>query len=128
MLRICSKTLLSMLCVIYEVLAQVHQYKSMFMEGAAEEKVDCCSVMIRGLWHPSCGHYRCLTLAAWRPKSHDGGEPDVLHCLVHSHLLMAPQGDYPLDGCTQRLLAVQVSQQCLQPGKAALPATRAGQL
>ena len=32
-----SKTLLFMLFVIYEVLAQVHHYKSIAVEGAAEE-------------------------------------------------------------------------------------------
>ena len=89
----------------------------------------CCETL-RCL-HPSCGRCRCLTLAAWRPKRHDGGDPDVLHCLMHGQVLMAPQGDHPLNGCTQCMLAVQVSQQCLQPDKAALlarMATRAGQL
>ena len=55
----------------------------------------------------------------------------MLHCLMHSEVLMPPQGDHPLDGCTHRKLAVQVTQQCLQPDRAALSArmaTRAGQL
>lgn len=55
----------------------------------------------------------------------------MLHYLMHSQVLMAPQGDHPLDGCTQRMLAVQVSQQCLQPDKAAISArmaTGAGRL